>query len=150
MSAPGKDDPLIEVVAGFLYRCDYPRRRWDAVLTQHTRGFYLREAQYFIRHQMGGEAELYAFCESVLATVSAPDDDELELDELVARLKDLIQKIERDISEGGYLPGTVLPALIDVAVWQLLDCTDPEEAFRHFVGDLLAQFHECLDEPDEE
>jgi hypothetical protein len=82
--------------------------------------------------------------------MSAPEEDDLEVDELVARLGDLVQKIERDISEGGYLPATVLPALIDVTVFQLLECDDPEESLRHFVADLLAQFQSVLDMPDEE
>jgi hypothetical protein len=69
-------------------------------------------------------------------------------DEMVARIKDLLLKLEGGIPEFVF-PGVALPALIDVAVSQLLECTDPEEAFRHFVGDLLAQFEKALDEPDE-
>ena len=71
-SEPVKDDPLIEVVASFLYRRDYPRRLWGAKSRpQHMRALYRGNAREFIRHQMGGEDELFAFCEAVLATRAA-------------------------------------------------------------------------------
>ena len=72
------------------------------------------------------------------------------MDELAARHSDLVQKIERDIAEGSYLLATALPALIDVTVFQLLECDDPEGALRRFVADLLVQFDFVLDTLDEE
>ena len=81
--------------------------------------------------------------------MSTPDDD-LEVDELLARLEDLVQKIEGDITEGGYLPGTVLPALIGVAVLQLLECVEPQRAVLHFLADLLEQFQAAYDMPDDD
>ncbi len=82
--------------------------------------------------------------------MSAPDDGDLEGDELVARLGDLVEKIERDVEEGAYPPGTALPALIDVVVFQLLACDDPEDAFRYFLADLLRQFGSALNMLDDE
>ena len=82
--------------------------------------------------------------------MSAPEEDDLEVDELVARLGDLTQKIKRDISEGGYPPCTVLLALNDVTILQLLECDDPVGSLRHFIADLLTQFASAIDMPDEE
>jgi hypothetical protein len=82
--------------------------------------------------------------------MSAHNDDELEVDEWVARLADLVQKIDGDIAEGGYRPGTVLPALIGVAVRQLLECADPQHTVLVFVADLLYQFRAAYDMPDDD
>jgi hypothetical protein len=82
--------------------------------------------------------------------VSAPDHDDLESDELVARAGDLVEKIERDIEEGAYPPWTALPALIDVVVLQLLASDDPEGKFRLFLADLLDQFHSVLNMLDDD
>lgn len=82
--------------------------------------------------------------------MSAPDHDDLESDELVARAGDLVEKIERDIEEGAYPPWTALPALIDVVVLQLLASDDPEGKFRLFLADLLDQFHSVLNMLDDD
>jgi hypothetical protein len=63
---------LIDTVAGFLYRRDNPRRNWEAKSVPfHIRDYYRGMARAFIDGDMGGEAELIAFCEAVLATRAA-------------------------------------------------------------------------------
>jgi hypothetical protein len=67
-------------------------------------------------------------------------DDDLEGDEFVERVGDLIEKIGRDINEGGYSPYTALPALADVIVDQCLASDDPNKTLAHFMSYLLKLF----------
>jgi hypothetical protein len=82
--------------------------------------------------------------------MSTPDREDLEADELLVRMNDLTEKIERAITEGWHGPATALPALIDAAVSQLFDCEHPEESFRRFLLDLIASFSLALNTPDDE
>lgn len=82
--------------------------------------------------------------------MTAPDDDDLEVDEMVARVEDLVQKIERDLDEGAYPPRIALPALMDILVVQLCACDDPEDAFLHFLADFLDQFRSGMKMLDDE
>jgi hypothetical protein len=62
---------LIEIVADSLYRQTNPRRRWEAkAIPLHIRDYYRSLARAWT-DAMGGEAELIAFCEAVLAARAA-------------------------------------------------------------------------------
>jgi hypothetical protein len=77
-------------------------------------------------------------------------DDDLEGDEFVERVGDLIEKIGRDINEGGYSPYTALPALADVIVNLCLASDDPSESLRRFMTHLLQLFADFWPPPDDE
>jgi hypothetical protein len=77
-------------------------------------------------------------------------DDDLEGDEFVERVADLIEKIGRDIKEGGYSPYTALPALADVIVDQCLASDDSGETARRFMIHLLRLFAEYWRPSDDE
>lgn len=77
-------------------------------------------------------------------------DDDLEFDEFAERAGDLVEKIDRDIKEGGYSPSTSLPALANVIVEQCLASDDPNESLRRFMTHLLQLFADFWPPPDDE
>jgi hypothetical protein len=77
-------------------------------------------------------------------------DDELEADEFAERVVDLVEKIGRDIKEGGYSPYSALPALAEVVVDQCLASDDPSESLRPFLLHLLELFTDYWPPSDDE
>ena len=96
-------------------------------------------------HQLKGAADGYHFYTFGITDIKAcggaqMSDDDLEGDEFVERVSDLVEKIDRDIKEGGYSLHSALPALADVIVEQCLASGDPNESMRHFIIFLLEMF----------
>lgn len=66
---------LVELIARYHFagspiKTAAAERRWER-LPKHEQGYYRARAEWLIR-DMGGEPELIAFCEAVLAARAAP------------------------------------------------------------------------------
>jgi hypothetical protein len=80
--------------------------------------------------------------------MSAPELSELELDVIAERIEDLIEKLRRDIAEGGYPPVAILTALSSLVILEVFDCENPGAAFRLFLSDVLQLFGTTLGKSD--